>query len=112
AGIRHGVARSRLLSITRGMARRCRCTADDYGPGKPARGQPALGALDPKPLSLSRSAKSYGLPVKARYGRVIWEGYHVWGMDECLDTLFAANRGRLSCGAWPEAKAGGCASGF
>ncbi len=55
---------------------------------------------------------SYRLPVIPRCGRVDEQTYHVWGDGVCRHTFFAANRGRRSCGAWHETRAGVSASGF
>jgi len=54
---------------------------------------------------------SYRLPVISRCGRVNRAAYHVWG-GRCRHTSFAANRGRPSCGAWRDARAGASVSGF
>jgi hypothetical protein len=54
----------------------------------------------------------YGLPGIPRCGRVIRQAYHVLGDRRCQHTSFAANRGRRSCGAWHDVRAGVSASGF
>jgi len=57
AGLRHGIAPSRLFSIASGVAEHGRRIAQNHRASEPAREQSAIGALDPQPLPVSRPAQ-------------------------------------------------------
>ena len=67
AGLRHGIAPSRLFSIASGVAEHGRRIAQNHRASEPAREQSAIGALDPQPLPVSRPARHMQIELLKRY---------------------------------------------